>query len=88
MQEARSLEGSNPFEFLDHKRSASHKARMPNRVLWNNRRKKPESAQESCKLRPAEVFAEHKILNTRGLRLLLSGMCRPDLLFLTTIMQF
>jgi hypothetical protein len=29
-----------------------------------------------------------EILNTRGLRLLLSGMCRPDLLFLTTIMQF
>ena len=27
-----------------HRKSASHKARTPNRVLWNNRRKKPESA--------------------------------------------
>ncbi len=27
-----------------HGRSASHKARMPNRVLWNNRRKKLEPA--------------------------------------------
>src|ERR1019366_9579376 len=31
-------------EFFYHTRSASHKARTPNRVRWNNRRKRPESA--------------------------------------------
>src|SRR5664279_2662082 len=42
-----------------HERSASHKARMLNRVLWPTAGKGWNLQQESYRLRPAEVFAEH-----------------------------
>ncbi len=43
-----------------HGRSASHKARTPNRVLWNNPRKKPGSAPGGGTFRLAEVLADHR----------------------------
>src|ERR1019366_5355790 len=49
-----------------HGRSASHKARTPNRVRWNNRRKRPESAPGVMQISPRRGFCGPQVENYRS----------------------